>query len=163
GVGSGPDTARALDRERVRLAKRGPGRARPGAPKHALRAQPDLVGCNVQGGGAAGSPLLPPCSRNAPSRATPRRRTGTCTAVTPRTAVAVAASREHLSPLQPWDLRLGPVLTVCVQDVPNVTGLLSGAWGSDSRVRRREVLEALCPRPGRLPGLLEAIEKHQVL
>jgi putative membrane-bound dehydrogenase-like protein len=76
---------------------------------------------------------------------------------------AAPALQDLLGPQQAQDLQLAAVRALALQDNDKVAALLLAPWPGYSPALRREVLEALFARAGRLPGLLNAIENKQVL
>jgi putative heme-binding domain-containing protein len=78
-------------------------------------------------------------------------------------ATAPPVLRELLAPRHPGEVQLAAVRALSLHPQPQVAGLLLAPWASYSPGVRREVLEALFARADRLAGLLDAIEKKQVL
>lgn len=78
-------------------------------------------------------------------------------------AVASAALPGLLTARQPGEVQLAAVRALSQHDQPKVAELLLASWASHSPTLRREVLEAVFARPGRLAQLLTAIERKQVL
>jgi putative heme-binding domain-containing protein len=78
-------------------------------------------------------------------------------------ATAAPVLRELLAPRHPGEVQLAAVRALSLHPQPQVAGLLLAPWASYSPGVRREVLEALFARADRLAGLLDAIEKKQVL
>jgi putative membrane-bound dehydrogenase-like protein len=68
-----------------------------------------------------------------------------------------------LAPRSPAEIQLAAVRALAQQDHREIAGLLLAPWAGLSPPVRREVLEALFARSERLPELLAAIEKNQVL
>jgi putative membrane-bound dehydrogenase-like protein len=77
--------------------------------------------------------------------------------------IASAALPEFLGPQNAKEIQLAAIRSLSLFDQPKVVGMLLTAWNSYSPGARREVLEALFARPERIAGLLDAIEKKQVL
>ncbi|MCI0458056.1 MAG: c-type cytochrome, partial [Gemmataceae bacterium] len=78
-------------------------------------------------------------------------------------SAAGPALRDVLSPRQPPDLQLEAIRALARHEHPSVAGTLLTPWPGYSPAVRRECLEALFARPERLPALLAAIEKKDVL
>jgi putative heme-binding domain-containing protein len=76
---------------------------------------------------------------------------------------ALPALRELLAPQVPSDLQLAAVRALSRHDQPQTADVLLAPWASLSPAVRREVIEAMFARPGRISSLLTAIEKNQVL
>jgi putative membrane-bound dehydrogenase-like protein len=76
---------------------------------------------------------------------------------------AAPALKDLLAPQIPGDLQLAAVRALSLHHQPKVAETLLDPWAGYSPSMRREVLEALFARPERLPQLLDAIEKKQVL
>jgi putative heme-binding domain-containing protein len=78
-------------------------------------------------------------------------------------ATAAPVLQKLLAPQTASELQLVAVQTLATMPDPQVVPVLLAGWTSYSPAVRREVQEALFARPNRLPGLLTAIEKGQVL
>jgi putative membrane-bound dehydrogenase-like protein len=68
-----------------------------------------------------------------------------------------------LGPRTPPDVQFAAVRALSAHARPKTTELLLGAWAASSPALRRELTEALFARPERLPALVTALEKKQVL
>jgi putative membrane-bound dehydrogenase-like protein len=71
--------------------------------------------------------------------------------------------RQLLTPRTPAELQLAGIRALAMHEDTRVAELLLDRWNGYGPAARREVLEALFARPQRLPALLRAIEKNQVL
>jgi putative membrane-bound dehydrogenase-like protein len=78
-------------------------------------------------------------------------------------ATASPPLAELLGPQQPKEVQLAAIRSLSLFDQPKVAQMLLAGWNSYSPGARRDVLEALFARPERLTGLLDAIEKKQVI
>ncbi len=78
-------------------------------------------------------------------------------------SVAAPARGEGLAPPNPAEVQLAAVRGLSALDNAKVPEELLAGWGSYSPTVRREVLEALFQRPGRLSALLDAVEAKKVL
>jgi putative heme-binding domain-containing protein len=78
-------------------------------------------------------------------------------------AIAAKTLPELLGPQNPKEVQLAAIRSLSLFGQAAVVQMLLSAWNSYSPGARREVLEALFARPERLAGLLDAIEKKQVL
>ncbi|HEY7427114.1 MAG TPA: neutral/alkaline non-lysosomal ceramidase N-terminal domain-containing protein [Gemmataceae bacterium] len=67
-----------------------------------------------------------------------------------------------LAPQQPADIQMSAVRALALQENSRVTDMLLASWGSFTPAIRREVLEALFARVGRLLDLLTAIEQNKL-
>src|SRR5262249_21735072 len=76
--------------------------------------------------------------------------------------LAAADLKELLAPQAPQQVQLAAVRALSAHEDPRVAEILLAPWGGYSPTLRREVLEALFARSGRLHALLSAIEKKQV-
>lgn len=77
--------------------------------------------------------------------------------------VAGPALADLLTPQASSDLQLAAVRSLSQHDHASVADALLAPWSSLSPTVRREVIEALFARTGRLARLLDALEKQQVL
>jgi putative membrane-bound dehydrogenase-like protein len=68
-----------------------------------------------------------------------------------------------LAPQQPAEIQLAAVRALAAHDHPRVAEVLLAGWYSYGPGLRREAVEALLARPGRVRLLLDAIEKKLVL
>jgi putative membrane-bound dehydrogenase-like protein len=78
-------------------------------------------------------------------------------------APLAAAAPDLLTPREPPAVQLAAVRALSGHDQPGVPALLLRPWSGYSPAVRREVLEALFSRTARLPRLLAALEKKEVL
>lgn len=60
------------------------------------------------------------------------------------------------------EIRLAAIRALATQSNPAVSGILLDAWRSYTPATRREALEALLRNPGRIRGLLDAVEAGRV-
>ena len=67
-----------------------------------------------------------------------------------------------LGPQKPADIQMAAVRALALQENSRVTDILLASWGSFTPSVRREVLEALFGRVGRLLDLLTAIEQKKL-
>jgi putative heme-binding domain-containing protein len=77
-------------------------------------------------------------------------------------AVAGPVLQELLDPQQPADIQMAAVRALALQENSRVTDILLASWRSFTPSVRREVLEALFARVGRLLDLLTAIEQKKL-
>lgn len=80
----------------------------------------------------------------------------------PYTLIASAA-KDLLTPQTPPEVQSAVVRALSLHPRPEVADLLLAAWSGYSPSVRREVVEALFARADRLPRLLDAIERKEVL
>jgi putative membrane-bound dehydrogenase-like protein len=76
--------------------------------------------------------------------------------------VAVDALAGALGPQNPPELQVAAVHALAAHDQPRVAELLLAHWDEYGPAVRREVVEALCARPGRLTKLFDAMAAKQV-
>lgn len=76
--------------------------------------------------------------------------------------VAAPVLQALLDPQQPADVQLAAVRALALQENSRVTEILLGSWRSYTPAVRREALEALFARTGRLIDLLTAIEQNKI-
>jgi putative membrane-bound dehydrogenase-like protein len=76
--------------------------------------------------------------------------------------IAMPSLRDLLTPQVPSDLQLAAVRALSQHDQPQTAEALLTPWASLSPAVRREVIEAVFARPGRVPQLLTAVEQKLV-
>jgi putative membrane-bound dehydrogenase-like protein len=74
-----------------------------------------------------------------------------------------AAAPELLAPTSPPEVQIATIRALSTQPEPAVAGLLLKPWATYTPTVRREAVEGLFARAGRLPLLLDAIEHKSVL
>jgi putative membrane-bound dehydrogenase-like protein len=77
--------------------------------------------------------------------------------------MALPALQDLLAPQAASDLQLAAVRALSLHDNPKTGEALLAAWAGFSPTVRREAVEALLARPGRVAQLLAAIEEKRVL
>jgi putative heme-binding domain-containing protein len=77
-------------------------------------------------------------------------------------ATSAPALQALLDPQQAPDVQLAAVRALALQDNSRVADILLASWKSFTPAVRREALEALCARVGRLLDLLTAIEQNRL-